>query len=292
MKLIRFGDPGKERPGLLLNNGTRVDASAFASDYNEAFFASDGLRGLRDWSANSAASAPVVSPQARLGPPICRPSKIVCIGLNFRDHAAETGAKIPLEPVIFFKSTTALVGPNDSLMIPKGADKVDWEVEFAIVIGRRVNYVAREDALNYVAGYALHNDYSERGFQKDRGGQWVKGKSCDTFAPLGPFLATPDEISDPGNLKMWLKVNGVTRQNSSTANMIFDPAFLVSYVSQFMSLLPGDVISTGTPAGVALGMKTPAYLKPGDVVELGIEGLGESHRQVVAFSEAHYATAR
>jgi len=292
MKLIRFGDPGKERPGLLLNDGTRVDASAFGSDYNESFFASDGLNRLRDWATKNAASAPRVSSETRLGPPICRPSKIVCIGLNFRDHAAETGAKIPLEPVIFFKSTTALVGPNDLLMIPKGADKVDWEVEFAIIIGRRVNYVAKQDALSYVAGYALHNDYSERGFQKDRGGQWVKGKSCDTFAPLGPFLATPEEISDPGNLKMWLKVNGVTRQNSSTANMIFDAAFLVSYVSQFMSLLPGDVISTGTPAGVALGMKTPEYLKPGDFVELGIDGLGQSSQQVVAFSEALYATAR
>src|SRR5215831_17525408 len=287
MKLIRFGDPGKERPGLLLDDGTRIDASAFGSDYNEEFFASDGLNRLRDWSTKNAASASRVSPDVRLGPPICRPSKIVCIGLNFRDHAAETGAKIPLEPVIFFKSTTALVGPNDLLMIPKGADKVDWEVEFAVIIGRRVNYVAKQDALNYVAGYALHNDYSERGFQKDRGGQWVKGKSCDTFAPLGPFLATPEEISDPGNLKMWLKVNGVTRQNSSTANMIFDPAFLVSYVSQFMTLLPGDVISTGTPAGVALGMKTPEYLKPGDVVELGIESLGESRQQVIAFSEQH-----
>ncbi len=292
MKLIRFGDPGKERPGLLLSNGTRVDASLFGSDYNEAFFASDGLVRLRDWSAKNAASAPRVSSDTRLGAPICRPSKIVCIGLNFRDHAAETGAKIPVEPVIFFKSTTALVGPNDSLMIPKGADKVDWEVEFAIIIGRRANYVAKENALDYVAGFALHNDYSERGFQKDRGGQWVKGKSCDTFAPLGPFLATPEEISDPSNLKMWLKVNGVTRQNSSTANMIFDSAFLVSYVSQFMTLLPGDVISTGTPAGVALGMKTPEYLKPGDVVELGIDSLGESRQQVVAFSEAHYATAR
>jgi len=289
---MRFGDPGKERPGLLLSNGTRVDASLFGSDYNEAFFASDGLVRLRDWSAKNAASAPRVSSDTRLGAPICRPSKIVCIGLNFRDHAAETGAKIPVEPVIFFKSTTALVGPNDSLMIPKGADKVDWEVEFAIIIGRRANYVAKENALDYVAGFALHNDYSERGFQKDRGGQWVKGKSCDTFAPLGPFLATPDEISDPSNLKMWLKVNGVTRQNSSTANMIFDSAFLVSYVSQFMTLLPGDVISTGTPAGVALGMKTPEYLKPGDVVELGIDSLGESRQQVVAFSEAHYATAR
>jgi len=292
MKLIRFGDPGKERPGLILNDDTRVDASAFGSDYNEAFFASDGLTRLGDWAAKNAGSAPRVSNGVRLGSPICRPSKIVCIGLNFRDHAAETGAKIPTEPVIFFKSTTALQGPNDSLMIPKGADKVDWEVEFAIVIGKRVNYVEKSEALNYVAGYALHNDYSERGFQKDRGGQWVKGKSCDTFAPLGPFLATPDEIADIGNLKMWLKVNGVTRQNSSTANMIFDAAFLVSYVSQFMSLLPGDVISTGTPAGVALGMKTPEYLKPGDVVELGIDSLGQSKQQVVAFSEAHYAASR
>lgn len=292
MKLIRFGDPGKERPGLLLNDGSRIDATGFGSDYNEAFFASDGLNRLRDWSAKNASSAPRVSNSVRLGPPICRPSKIVCIGLNFRDHAAETGAKIPVEPVLFFKSTTALQGPNDSLMIPKGADKVDWEVEFAIVIGKRVNYVDKSEALNYVAGYALHNDYSERGFQKDRGGQWVKGKSCDTFAPLGPFLATPDEIADIGNLKMWLKVNGVTRQNSSTANMIFDAAFLVYYVSQFMTLLPGDVISTGTPAGVALGMKTPQYLQPGDVVELGIDSLGESRQQVVAFSEAHYAAGR
>ncbi|HWH56522.1 MAG TPA: fumarylacetoacetate hydrolase family protein [Terriglobales bacterium] len=289
MKLIRFGDPGKERPGLLLSDGVRIDASALGSDYNEAFFASDGLARLHDWAAKNAASAPRVNDSVRLGPPICRPSKIICIGLNFRDHAAETGAKIPTEPVIFFKSTTALQGPNDSLMIPKGADKVDWEVEFAIIIGKRVNYVEKSEALNYVAGYALHNDYSERGFQKDRGGQWVKGKSCDTFAPLGPFLATPDEIADIGNLKMWLKVNGETRQNSSTANMIFDAAFLVSYVSQFMSLLPGDVISTGTPAGVALGMKTPEYLKPGDVVELGIDSLGQSRQQVVAFSEAHYA---
>jgi len=289
MKLIRFGDSGNERPGFLLSDGTRIDASAFGSDYDEAFFAGGGLTRLREWSAKNAASAPRVSSAVRLGPPICRPSKIVCIGLNFRDHAAETGAKIPTEPVIFFKSTTALVGPNDPLMIPKGADKVDWEVEFAIVIGKRVNYVEKQDALKYVAGYALHNDYSERGFQKDRGGQWVKGKSCDTFAPLGPFLATPDEIPDPGNLKMRLKVNGIMRQNSSTANMIFDPATLVSYVSQFMTLLPGDVISTGTPAGVALGMKTPEYLKAGDVVELGIDGLGESRQQVIAFSAKHYA---
>jgi 2-keto-4-pentenoate hydratase/2-oxohepta-3-ene-1,7-dioic acid hydratase in catechol pathway len=291
MKLIRFGEIGRERPGLLLHDGTRVDASGFGSDYDEKFFATGGLGRLRDWLNRNAASAPRVSSGERLGPPICRPSKIVCIGLNFRDHAAETGASIPKEPVIFFKATTALVGPNDPLMIPKNATKVDWEVEFAVVIGKRANYVAKGDAVGHVAGYVLHNDYSERAFQKDRGGQWVKGKSCDTFAPLGPFLATPDELTDPGNLKMWLKVNGVVRQNSSTANMIFDSATLVAYVSEFMTLLAGDVISTGTPAGVALGMKTPEYLKAGDVVELGIEGLGESRQQVVPFSERHYSTA-
>ena len=226
MKLIRFGEAGKERPGLILSDGARIDAPGLASDYGEAFFAGDGLTRLREWATKNAASAPRVDKSVRLGPPVTRPSKIVCIGLNYRDHAAETGAKIPAEPVIFFKSTTALVGANDSLMIPKNAFQVDWEVEFAIVIGKRANYVEKNDALKHIAGYALHNDYSERAFQKDRGGQWVKGKSCDTFAPLGPFLATPDEIADPGNLKMWLKVNGVVRQNSSTANMIFDAATL------------------------------------------------------------------
>jgi 2-keto-4-pentenoate hydratase/2-oxohepta-3-ene-1,7-dioic acid hydratase in catechol pathway len=207
----------------------------------------------------------------------------VCIGLNYRDHAAETGAQIPKEPVIFFKSTTALVGPNDRLVIPKNATQVDWEVELAMVIGKQALYVPKDKAIDYVAGYVLHNDYSERAFQKDRGGQWVKGKSCDTFAPLGPFLATRDEIPDPGNLKMWLKVNGTTRQNSSTAEMIFDVPTLVSYLTEFMTLLPGDVISTGTPAGVGLGMKPPQYLKAGDVVELGVEGLGESRQQVVNY---------
>jgi len=207
----------------------------------------------------------------------------VCIGLNYRDHAAETGAQIPKEPVIFFKSTTALVGPNDRLVIPKNATQVDWEVELAVVIGKQALYVPKDKAIDYVAGYVLHNDYSERAFQKDRGGQWVKGKSCDTFAPLGPFLATRDEIPDPRNLKMWLKVNGTTRQNSSTAEMIFDVPTLVSYLTEFMTLLPGDVISTGTPAGVGLGMKPPQYLKAGDVVELGVEGLGESRQQVVNY---------
>jgi 2,4-diketo-3-deoxy-L-fuconate hydrolase len=290
MKLIRFGAAGNEKPGILLADGTRLDISAFGSDYDEKFFATGGVEALSKWLTTNSNAAPKVSAEVRLGPPICRPSKIVCIGLNFRDHAHETGAKIPTEPVIFFKSTTALIGPNDNLVIPKNGTKVDWEVELAVVIGKRALYVSKDKALEYVAGYALHNDYSERAFQKDRGGQWVKGKSCDTFAPLGPFLATPDELAELGNMKMWLKVNGETRQNSSTANMIFDVAMLVSYVSEFMTLLPGDVISTGTPAGVGLGMKPPQYLKAGDVVELGIEGLGESRQHVVNFSaEQHYS---
>jgi 2,4-didehydro-3-deoxy-L-rhamnonate hydrolase len=289
MKLIRFGEPSKEKPGLLLDDGSRIDASGFdagaASDYDEGFFANDGLNRLRQWANNNSASAPRVPPSVRLGPPICRPSKIVCIGLNFRDHAAESKMEIPKEPVIFFKATTSLVGPNDSLLVPKNGTKVDWEVELAVVIGRTALYVSEQDVHKFVAGYALHNDYSERAFQLERGGQWVKGKSADTFAPLGQFLATPDELSDVNRLGMWLKVNGTIRQKSSTANMIFDVPNLVSYVSQFMRLLPGDVISTGTPAGVGLGMNPPQYLKPGDVVDLGIEGLGESRQQVIAWSQ-------
>jgi len=281
MNLIRFGDAGHEKPGVLLHDGTRADASGFGSDYDEAFFAGDGLARLHLWIDANVRSAPRVGPSVRLGPPICRPSKIVCIGLNFRDHAAESKMEIPKEPVIFFKSTTSLVGPNDALVIPRNATKVDWEVELALVIGKKALYVSRLEALTFVAGYVLHNDYSERTFQLERGGQWVKGKSADTFAPLGPFLATPDEIPAVGRLPMWLKVNGEMRQQSSTANMVFDVATLVSYVSEFMTLLPGDVISTGTPAGVGLGMKPPQYLKAGDVVELGIEGLGESRQQVI-----------
>jgi 2-keto-4-pentenoate hydratase/2-oxohepta-3-ene-1,7-dioic acid hydratase in catechol pathway len=213
---------------------------------------------------------------------VSRPSKIVCIGLNFRDHAAESKMDPPKEPVIFFKSTTSLVGPNDDLKIPRNAEKVDWEVELAIVIEKKATYVSEYEALDHVAGFALHNDYSERSFQLERGGQWVKGKSADTFAPLGPFLATRDELPNFDSLAMWLKVNGEFRQRSSTSEMIFGVPFLVSYVSQFMTLLPGDVISTGTPAGVGLGMKPPQYLKAGDVVELGAEGLGESKQSVIA----------
>ena len=280
MKLIRFGEPGKEKPGVILQDGSRVDASGLGADYGEAFFAGGGLTQLDSWLKKNADSAPRVSPSVRLGPPITRPSKIICIGLNYRDHAAETKTEVPKEPVVFFKSTTSLVGPNDDLIRPRNSTKVDWEVELAVVIGKKALYVSKENALDYVAGYVLHNDYTERAFQWDRGGQWVKGKSADTFAPLGPFLATPDEIPNFGKLAMWLKVNGTPRQNSSTANMIFDVATLVSYLTEFMTLLPGDVISTGTPAGVGMGMNPPVYLNAGDVVELGVEGLGESRQHV------------
>lgn len=282
MKLIRFGERGKERPGLILHDGTRVDISGFTTDYDEDFFANDGLLRLEDWLKHNV--APEVALTVRLGSPISRPSKIVCIGLNFRDHARESKMEIPDEPVIFFKATTSLTGPNDDLIIPRNGQKVDWEVELAVVIGKKCSYVDPGDALAYVAGYALHNDYSERAFQFERGGQWVKGKSADTFAPLGPFLATCNEIPDTSRLGMWLKVNGAFRQRSSTREMIFDVPFLVSYVSQFMTLLPGDIISTGTPAGVALGMRPPQYLKVGDVVELGVDQLGESKQRVVAWS--------
>jgi len=286
MKLIRFGEEGREAPGVLMDDGVRLDVSSCARDYDETFFAGDGLSRLRHWLNENASSAARVPQSARLGSPVCRPSKIVCIGLNFRDHATESNLEIPQEPVIFFKATTSLVGPNDDLMIPKNARKVDWEVELAVVIGKRASYIERERAIEYVAGYVLHNDYSEREFQLERSGQWVKGKSADTFAPLGPFLATADEIPDTDHLGMWLKVNGVFKQRSSTSEMIFDVPILVSYVSQFMTLLPGDVISTGTPAGVALGMKPPQYLKAGDVVELGIDRLGQSRQTVVAWQPA------
>ncbi|MFZ1971262.1 MAG: fumarylacetoacetate hydrolase family protein [Candidatus Acidiferrales bacterium] len=283
MKLIRFGDHGKEKSGLLLEDGTRVDVSDAGFDYNEEFFGAGGLERLRQWVEKNRGKLRLVEPSVRLGAPICRPSKIVCIGLNYRDHAAETGQEVPKEPVIFFKATSSLSGPNDAVVVPKGASKLDWEVELAFVIGKEARYVAKSDALDHIAGYVLHNDYSERSFQLERGGQWVKGKSADTFAPLGPFLATRDEIPDPGHLGLWLTVNGATRQKSNTAQMVFDVADLVSYLSQFMTLLPGDVMSTGTPPGVGLGMKPPTYLKAGDVVALGIEGLGESQQRVVAY---------
>jgi 2-keto-4-pentenoate hydratase/2-oxohepta-3-ene-1,7-dioic acid hydratase in catechol pathway len=279
MKLIRFGNPGQEKPGLILDDGRRIDASGFGEDYNEAFFGGDGLERLAAWASEKADTAPVVDEATRLGAPLARPSKIVCIGLNYADHAKESGADIPKEPILFFKATSAIVGPNDPLVIPKGSVKTDWEVELAFVIGKKASYVSEENAFDHVAGYVLHNDYSEREWQLERGGQWVKGKSCDTYAPIGPFIATRDEIPDPQNLKLWLKLNGELIQNSSTQQMIFGIRTLVSYVSQFMTLLPGDVITTGTPPGVGLGFKPPKFLQPGDVVELGVEGLGSS-RQV------------
>ena len=284
MKLARVGPPGREHPAVFID-GACLDVSAFGRDFGEEFFAEDGVAALAAWVDERRGQLSRVADGVRLGPPIARPSKIVCVGLNFRDHAAESGMAIPDEPVLFFKSTTALAGPNDPVRIPRGGSKLDWEVELAVVIGRRAACVDPDAAPAYIAGYALHNDYSERTFQLERGGQWVKGKSADTFAPLGPFLATPDEIPDPHALGMWLTVNGVVRQQSTTANMIFGVPALVSYVSQFMTLLPGDVISTGTPAGVALGMRPdPVYLRPGDEVELGIDRLGRARQKVMAHS--------
>lgn len=283
MKLIRYGQVGKEKTGVIIDD-VKYDTSAFGEDYNEQFFENDGLKRLKKFVEENKANLPKVSDDERLGSCVARPSKIICIGLNYALHAKETNAPIPKEPIIFFKSTTALCGPNDNVIIPKNSKKTDWEVELAVVIGKKCSYVEESEALDYVAGYALHNDYSEREFQIERGGQWVKGKSCDTFAPLGPFLATKDEIENPNSLNLWLKVNGKKLQDSTTADFIFNIQQVVSHLSQFMTLLPGDVISTGTPAGVGLGMKPePWYLKPGDVVELGIEGLGTSSQTAVAY---------
>jgi len=285
MKLIRFGNSGEEKPGVELENGTRVDVSGFGEDYNETFFGADGIERLAAWLKNNQGKIPVISNEIRLGPPMTRPSKIVCVGLNYAKHAAESGMEVPKEPVLFFKSTSSIVGPNDNLIIPRGSDKTDWEVELAIVIGKKASYVAEENAYSHIAGYVLHNDYSERTFQIEKQGQWCKGKGCDTFAPLGPFIITSDEIENPNNLDLWLKLNGRTMQSSNTSDFIFNVQEVVSYISQFMTLLPGDIISTGTPSGVGFGLEPPVYLKPGDVVELGIEGLGASKQHVKAYGE-------
>jgi 2-keto-4-pentenoate hydratase/2-oxohepta-3-ene-1,7-dioic acid hydratase in catechol pathway len=284
MKLIRFGEINKEKTGVIMND-EYYDTSSFGEDYNEHFFETDGPNRLKKFIESHKNKLPKVSKDLRLSSPVSRPSKIICIGLNYADHARETNAAIPAEPIIFFKSTTSLVGPFDDVVIPKNSTKSDWEVELALVISKKASYVEEADALNYVAGYCLHNDLSEREFQIERGGQWVKGKSCDTFAPLGPFMATPDEITNVNNLRLWLTVNGKIMQDSNTANFIFKIPFLISYISQFMTLLPGDVISTGTPPGVGLGMKPPVYLKAGDVMELGIDGLGISKQKVIGFQE-------
>lgn len=285
MKLIRFGELGKEKPGIILVNGTKIDVSDFGSDYDEMFFGNNGLQRLKDWLEINKENCPVLDKSIRLGVPLVRPSKIVCVGLNYTKHAEESGMEIPKEPVLFFKATSALSGPFDQIIIPKNSKKTDWEVELAIIIEKKASYITKEEALDHVAGYVLHNDVSEREFQLERSGQWVKGKSCDTFAPIGPFIATKDEIKNPNNLNLWLKVNDKIMQDSCTSDFIFNVQHVISHISQFMTLLPGDIISTGTPFGVGLGLTPPLYLKHGDIVELGIEGLGKSKQHVITYKK-------
>jgi 2,4-didehydro-3-deoxy-L-rhamnonate hydrolase len=283
MRLVRFGDRGKEKPGVM-EGDQLFDVSGFVNDFDEKFFGEDGIGKLRAWLQSNKDRLKAISGKVRFGEPFARPSKIICVGLNYTKHALESKMPLPVEPIIFFKSTTALCGPNDDLVIPKNSKKTDWEVELAFVISKKASYVDEKNSMDHVAGFCLHNDYSEREFQLERNGQWVKGKSCDTFAPMGPYLVTPDEVGDFNNLHMWLKVNGKMMQDNNTDDMIFEVPKLVSYISQFMTLLPGDVISTGTPAGVGLGFMPPIYLKAGDVVELGIEKLGEQKQKAVAYS--------
>ncbi|WP_374165764.1 fumarylacetoacetate hydrolase family protein [Arcticibacter sp. MXS-1] len=284
MKLIRHGELNKEKPGVIIDE-VSYDASAFGEDFNEAFFETDGIARFAKFVEENRGSLTPLPEGTRLGSPVARPSKILCIGLNYADHAKESNAALPQEPVLFMKSTTSLAGPFDDIVIPRNSTKTDWEVELALVIGKKASYVDESEAMDYVAGYCLHNDVSEREFQLERSGTWDKGKGCDTFAPIGPFLATTDEIADPDRLRLWLKVNGQTMQDGSTEDLIFKIPFLISYLSQFMTLLPGDVISTGTPKGVGLGMNPPVYLKPGDVVELGIDGLGSARQNVKAYAK-------
>ena len=282
MKLIRFGKAEHEKPGVHIN-GKNYDVSSYFADYNEAFFSNDGLIQLEKIIVENI--LPEIGADERIGSPVARPSKIVCVGLNYAKHAKETNAPIPAEPILFMKSTTSLTGPNDDIMIPRNSVKTDWEVELAVVISKRAFYVEADQAMDYVAGYVLHNDVSEREFQLERGGTWDKGKGCDTFAPLGPWLVTKDEIRDPHNLRLWLSLNGKIMQDGNTNDLIFNIPTLIAYISQFMTLLPGDVISTGTPAGVGLGFTPNIYLKPGDVVELGIDGLGTSKQSVIPFQK-------
>ena len=282
MRLIRFGDSGREEPGVLLPDGRRVDASGEFHDYDEGFFASGGLEGLAEWVADGCPGGALIDPAARLGPPVNRPSKIVCVGKKYLDHAKEMGGEIPSEPVLFMKASSAWSGPHDDVIIPRGGTKMDYEVELALVIGRTASCIDEREALDHVAGYSVFCDYSERSFQLETGGQWTKGKSADSFAPMGPWLVTGDEVTDPQKLRLWCKVNGELRQNSWTGDMMCSVRQLVAYISRFMTLLPGDVVATGTPAGVALGMTPPRYLQAGDFVECGIEGLGELTQRVVA----------
>lgn len=280
MKLVRMGQLGFEKPGVVLENGKIINVSAFVKEYDEYFFANNGVADLMEWLKTNAAVCSEFEASERIGSPIARPSKLVCVGLNYAKHAKEFKKPIPKEPVLFFKATTAICGPNDVIVLPEGAVKTDWEVELAIVIGKEAKNIDETSVFEHIAGYVMMNDVSERGFQLEREGQWCKGKSADTFAPLGPYLVTKDEIENPNNLELWLKVNGEMKQQSTTADFIFNVQQVVSYISQFMTLLPGDVISTGTPSGIALGFTPPQFLKSGDVIEMGVEGLGVA-KQVV-----------
>jgi 2-keto-4-pentenoate hydratase/2-oxohepta-3-ene-1,7-dioic acid hydratase in catechol pathway len=283
MKLIRFGPKGKELPGIKIDDSTYIDVSAFINDYNESFFENNDLEKLKKWLSINIDSCPKISNKTRLGPPLVRPSKIICVGLNYSKHANESGMAVPKEPVLFFKSTTSIIGPYDDVIIPKNSDKTDWEVELALVIGKKASYIDAGQVKDHIFGYVLHNDISERSFQLEREGQWVKGKSCDTFAPLGPYLVTKDEIKNANNLNLWLKLNGEIMQKSNTSDFIFKINEVVSYISQFMTLLPGDIISTGTPSGVGLGFDPPKFLKNNDIMELSVEGLGVSKQKVKSY---------
>ncbi len=282
MKLIRFGEPGREEPGVILEDGRRLDVAGQFHDYDEGFFALGGLEALQAWVEDGCPDAIELPEEVRIGPPVDRPSKIVCVGKNYLDHAKEFGEGMPTEPVLFLKANSSWSGPFDDVIIPAGASKLDYEVELAVVIGRTASSVPEEEALDHVAGYSVFCDYSERAFQKEMGGQWTKGKSCDSFGPMGPFLVPSSGVKDPQGLRLWCKVNGEIRQNGWTGDMLFGVRHLVSYISRFMTLLPGDVIATGTPGGVGMGMRPPRYLTAGDCVELGIEGLGEMKQRVVA----------
>ena len=278
MKLVRFGAAGDEKPGVIDEHGNLRDLSAYIEDITAQNLSDEKLSELSKINLNT---LPIMDKSTRLGACVSGVGKFICIGLNYADHAKEAGMEVPPEPVIFMKATSAICGPTDPILLPRGSVKTDWEVELAVVIGKKAKYVELEDAMSYVAGYAASNDISERTYQLEGSGHWTKGKSCDSFGPLGPYLVTKDEIPDPQNLSMWLSVNGQKMQDGSTSTMVYGVAFLVHYISQFMSLMPGDIISTGTPPGVGLGMTPPIYLKPGDIVTLGVEGLGEHNQMVI-----------
>ncbi len=282
MKLLRYGTAGSEKPGIVDNDGNIRDLSAIVADIANDTLAPEKLALIANTDLSS---LPLVNEGVRIGPCVAGVGKFICIGLNYADHAEESGLDVPSEPIIFMKATSAICGPNDPVIIPRGSEKTDWEVELGVIIGERAKYVSEEDAIDYVAGYCLINDVSERAFQIEHEGQWTKGKSADNFGPIGPWLVTTDEIDDPQNLKMWLQINGQTRQDGSTKTMVYGVAYCVSYLSRFMTLQPGDIISTGTPPGVGMGLKPPTYLKPGDLIELAIEGLGEQRQQVIADPE-------